>query len=118
KFTEEIQTNRRLDFDQGINLNIPLSDECIEDPSNIRNVDERIEDPMNIRNIDLMHSKIRKEEILVIGMEFETEDDAFKFYNPYAFMMGFSVSKSRTNLFNDGKLRDRIYACIQPKVPM
>ncbi|XP_026399627.1 protein FAR1-RELATED SEQUENCE 9-like [Papaver somniferum] len=107
KFIEGSQTNRRLDFDQGIDLNTSLTDELIEEPENTRNVDESIEEPTNTRNVDLMHFRIRKEEIPVVGMEFGIEDDAFKFYNAYAFMMGFSVRKSRTHLFQDGKLSHR-----------
>ncbi|XP_008240644.1 PREDICTED: protein FAR1-RELATED SEQUENCE 5-like [Prunus mume] len=61
--------------------------------------------------IDLVHSSIRKQLIPVIGMEFETEDLAFKFYNAYAYNIGFSIRRSSFHKFKSGQLRDRLFVC-------
>ncbi|XP_020426620.1 protein FAR1-RELATED SEQUENCE 5 [Prunus persica] len=61
--------------------------------------------------IDLVRSSIRKQLIPVIGMEFETEDLAFKFYNAYAYNIGFSIRKSSCHKFKSGQLRDRLFVC-------
>ncbi|BFG31912.1 hypothetical protein CerSpe_181860 [Prunus speciosa] len=60
--------------------------------------------------IDLVHSSIQKQLIPVIGMEFETEDLAFKFYNAYAYSIGFSI-RSSCHKFKSGQLRDRLFVC-------
>ncbi|CAL9004651.1 unnamed protein product, partial [Prunus brigantina] len=45
-------------------------------------------------------------------MEFETEDLAFKFYNAYAYNIGFSIKRSRScHKFKSGQLRDRLFVC-------
>ena len=36
-----------------------------------------------------------------LGMEFNMEEDAYKFYNKYAFKMGFSVRKDYLNKHKD-----------------
>ncbi|XP_020409148.1 protein FAR1-RELATED SEQUENCE 5 [Prunus persica] len=61
--------------------------------------------------IDLVRSSIRKQLIPVIGMEFETEDLAFKFYNAYAYNIGFSIRRSSCHKFKSGQLRDRLFVC-------
>ena len=40
-------------------------------------------------------------------MEFETEDNAYKFYNTYAFTIGFSIRKSSVDKDSLGKLTTR-----------
>ncbi|KAL6289829.1 hypothetical protein ACE6H2_007339 [Prunus campanulata] len=61
--------------------------------------------------IDLVNSSIGKQLIPVIGMEFETEDLAFKFYNAYAYNIGFSIRRSSCHKFKNGRLRDRLFVC-------
>ncbi|BFG37709.1 hypothetical protein CerSpe_239830 [Prunus speciosa] len=61
--------------------------------------------------IDLVNSSIGKQLIPVIGMEFETEDLAFKFYNAYAYNIGFSIKRSSCYKFKNGRLRDRLFVC-------
>ncbi|CAL9029684.1 unnamed protein product [Prunus brigantina] len=60
---------------------------------------------------DLVHSSIQKQLIPMIGMEFETEDLAFKFYNAYAYNIDFSIRRSRCHKFKSGRLRDRLFVC-------
>lgn len=46
-----------------------------------------------------------------IGMMFQTEEQAFKFYNSYAKRKGFSVRKGHLSRRKDGSVRDRHYLC-------
>ncbi|KAM1244366.1 hypothetical protein COP2_036794 [Malus domestica] len=61
--------------------------------------------------VDLEKTDVRKQLVLVLGMEFETEKDAFEFYNAYAYTAGFSVRKSKAHKNEDGKLMDRLFVC-------
>lgn len=60
--------------------------------------------------MDPLHSNISKENIPRVGMEFESEDAAYEFYNTYALMVGFSVRKSSAHRYR-GTVLDRIYVC-------
>ena len=44
-------------------------------------------------------------------MEFETEDNAYKFYNTYAFSVGFSIRKSSVHKDSLGKVKTRTFCC-------
>ncbi|KAM1631202.1 hypothetical protein ACFX2K_019235 [Malus domestica] len=61
--------------------------------------------------VDLEKTDVRKQLVLVLGMEFETEEDAFEFYNAYAYTVGFSVRKSKAHKNEDDKLMDRLFVC-------
>ncbi|RZC69817.1 hypothetical protein C5167_032967 [Papaver somniferum] len=82
----------RPDFGKGIDLNISLNVDCND-------------------NVQLIHSRMPEDIIPLLGMEFETEEEAYNFYNNYAFNYGFSVRKSKAHLYSDGKVRDRILVC-------
>ncbi|XP_027124148.1 protein FAR1-RELATED SEQUENCE 5-like [Coffea arabica] len=56
-------------------------------------------------------SKLTEDGISELGMEFSIEDDAYKFYNKYAFKMGFSVRKNYLNKDKDGVTTSRRYSC-------
>ncbi|XP_027071912.1 protein FAR1-RELATED SEQUENCE 5-like [Coffea eugenioides] len=49
-------------------------------------------------------------------MEFNSEEDAYKFYNKYAFKMGFSVHKDYLNKDKDGVTTSRRYSCCKEGV--
>ncbi|KAF3439366.1 hypothetical protein FNV43_RR17643 [Rhamnella rubrinervis] len=51
------------------------------------------------------------EELPKIGMLFSNEDEAFKFYNAYAKMIGFSVRKDKYRRLADGSIRKRSFVC-------
>ncbi|KAM2667987.1 hypothetical protein EV2_019613 [Malus domestica] len=61
--------------------------------------------------VDLEKTDVRKQLVPVLGMEFETEEDAFEFYNAYAYTVGFSVRKSKAHKNEDDKLMDRLFVC-------
>ncbi|XP_060973319.1 protein FAR1-RELATED SEQUENCE 5-like isoform X2 [Cannabis sativa] len=62
--------------------------------------------------IELIHSKILDEVIPKVGMEFETEEEAYDFYNSYAYKVGFSIRKSKGQKDNkNGRMIDRIFCC-------
>ncbi|CAL8151977.1 unnamed protein product [Prunus armeniaca] len=63
------------------------------------------------KNIELIHSNMQKKLVPEIGMEFETEEEAFKFYNAYAYGVGFSIRRSKFHKEKCGKLRDRLFVC-------
>ncbi|XP_020587576.1 protein FAR1-RELATED SEQUENCE 5-like [Phalaenopsis equestris] len=47
-----------------------------------------------------------------VDMEFETEQEAYDFYNRYAFEMGFSIRKSSRHLLRKGgEVKDRTFCC-------
>lgn len=46
-----------------------------------------------------------------IGMVFHSEDEAYVFYNTYAFKTGFSVRKGHLGRRKDGTIRDRVFLC-------
>lgn len=47
-----------------------------------------------------------------VDMEFETEQEAYDFYNRYAFEMGFSIRRSSRHLLRKGgEVKDRTFCC-------
>ncbi|XP_027122965.2 protein FAR1-RELATED SEQUENCE 5-like [Coffea arabica] len=56
-------------------------------------------------------SKLAENGTPELGMEFNSEEDAYKFYNKYAFKMGFSVRKDK-----DGVTTSRRYSCCKEGV--
>ncbi|XP_019460155.1 PREDICTED: protein FAR1-RELATED SEQUENCE 5-like [Lupinus angustifolius] len=58
-----------------------------------------------------IHNKIPDEIIPKLGLEFETEDAAYDFYNSYAYRVGFSVRKSKAHNNTKGHIIDRVFCC-------
>jgi len=46
-----------------------------------------------------------------IGMKFPLEDDAYNFYNMYAWKMGFSIKRSNAHKDMSGQILDRLFYC-------
>ncbi|XP_027169253.1 protein FAR1-RELATED SEQUENCE 5-like [Coffea eugenioides] len=61
-------------------------------------------------------SKLAEDGTPELGMEFNSEEDAYKFYNKYAFKMGFSVRKDYLNKDKDGVTTSRRYSCCKEGV--
>ncbi|XP_062114546.1 protein FAR1-RELATED SEQUENCE 5-like [Humulus lupulus] len=62
--------------------------------------------------IKQIHFNIHNEEISKIRMEFEIEEQAYNFYNVYAYKVGFSIQISKGHKDNkDGKIKDRTIFC-------
>nr|XP_027122340.1 protein FAR1-RELATED SEQUENCE 5-like [Coffea arabica] len=61
-------------------------------------------------------SKLAENGTPELGMEFNSEEDAYKFYNKYAFKMGFSVRKDYLNKDKDGMTTSRRYSCCKEGV--
>ncbi|KAL8491283.1 hypothetical protein ACS0TY_023065 [Phlomoides rotata] len=58
-----------------------------------------------------MHLNVPKEKIPKIGMEFESETDAYIFYNEYSKKAGFGIRKHSAHKDNNGRVLDRIFCC-------
>ena len=53
-------------------------------------------EPISINSNDIIHANIEEEEVILkLGMEFETEQDAYDFYNSYAHVVGFSIRRNK-----------------------
>ncbi|KAL8498778.1 hypothetical protein ACS0TY_021923 [Phlomoides rotata] len=52
-----------------------------------------------------------EERIPKIGMEFDTEDAAYNFYNEYAKVTGFSIRRHIVHKDINGRILDRIFCC-------
>nr|XP_027122182.1 protein FAR1-RELATED SEQUENCE 5-like [Coffea arabica] len=63
-------------------------------------------------------SKLAENGTPELGMEFNSEEDAYKFYNKYAFKMGFSVRKDYLNKDKDGVTTSRRYSCCKEERTM
>ncbi|XP_071921737.1 protein FAR1-RELATED SEQUENCE 5-like [Coffea arabica] len=61
-------------------------------------------------------SKLTEDKISELGMEFNSEEDAYKFYNKYAFEMSFSVRKDYLNKDKDDVITSRRYSCCKKGV--
>ncbi|XP_027124340.1 protein FAR1-RELATED SEQUENCE 5-like [Coffea arabica] len=61
-------------------------------------------------------SKLVEDGTPELEMEFNSEDDAYKFYNKYAFKMGFSVCKDYLNKDKNGVTTYRRYSCCKESV--
>ncbi|XP_060959219.1 protein FAR1-RELATED SEQUENCE 5-like [Cannabis sativa] len=59
-----------------------------------------------------IHSNIPDDEIPKVSMEFETEEQAYNFYNVYAYKVGFSIRRSKSHKDNEnGKIKNRTFCC-------
>ncbi|XP_021800758.1 protein FAR1-RELATED SEQUENCE 5-like [Prunus avium] len=97
------QASPKLIFETGVDFNAFADSES--------NEEKLSETTQGNENIELIHSNMQKKLIPVIGMEFETEEEAFKFYNAYAYGVGFSIRLSKFHKEKCGKLRDRLFVC-------
>ena len=48
-------------------------------------------EPISIDSNDKIHTNVEEEVIPKLGIKFETEQDAYDFYNNYARVVGFSI---------------------------
>ncbi|XP_043693069.1 protein FAR1-RELATED SEQUENCE 5-like [Telopea speciosissima] len=100
----EIQTPRRLEVDQG-------EGEChtadLNDDDGLPDYTHPFEDTSK----DLIHSKVPKEWIPEVGMEFDSELASYEFYSRYAGAVGFNVRRDYAHRNKDGAFRDRVFCC-------
>ncbi|XP_075648610.1 protein FAR1-RELATED SEQUENCE 5-like [Castanea sativa] len=71
-------------------------------------------EPISIDSNDKIHANVEEEVIPKLGIEFETEKDAYDFYNSYARVVGFSIRRSKGHKGDkDGsrKWLDRVFCC-------
>nr|KYP45326.1 Protein FAR1-RELATED SEQUENCE 5 [Cajanus cajan] len=59
----------------------------------------------------MIHDTIPSQFISKVGIEFETEDAAYNFYNDYAYRVGFSVRISKGHKDKYGKIVNRVFCC-------
>ena len=52
-------------------------------------------EPISIDSNDKIHANIEEEVIPKLGIEFETKQDVYVFYNSYALVVGFSIRRSK-----------------------
>ncbi|XP_052189986.1 protein FAR1-RELATED SEQUENCE 5-like [Diospyros lotus] len=102
----EHQYRRKLDFDNGENdiLFDTIRTEVDENEDNQAKFDSN-------EYITSIHSKIPVETIPKIDMEFETKEEAYNFYNAYAYKVGFSIRRSKGHKGSDGKMINRTFCC-------
>ena len=93
----EVSSCRRLDFDKVDQI---TNDEVSTPP--VLNV---------IKDINKIHTLIPFELIPKMGMEFESEEDAYNFYLAYAKEVGFGIKRSSFHKDSNGKLMDRVFCC-------
>ena len=55
-------------------------------------------EPISIDSNDKIHANVEEEVILKLGIEFETKQDAYDFYNSYASVVGFSIRQSKGHM--------------------
>ncbi|KAL8505028.1 hypothetical protein ACS0TY_016289 [Phlomoides rotata] len=58
-----------------------------------------------------MHLNVSEEKIPKIGMEFESETDAYNFYNEYSKAAGFGIRKHSAHKDKNERILDRIFCC-------
>ncbi|KAL4332079.1 hypothetical protein GQ457_15G027670 [Hibiscus cannabinus] len=58
-----------------------------------------------------IHANLSDEVIPRVGMEFDTEEDVYDFYNKYAKDVGFSIRKSKGHKDLHGHWLNRVYCC-------
>ncbi|XP_027124120.1 protein FAR1-RELATED SEQUENCE 5-like [Coffea arabica] len=93
----EVSSCRRLDFDKVDQI---TNDEVSTPP--VLNV---------IKDINKIHTLIPFDLIPKMGMEFESEEDAYNFYLAYAKEVGFGIKRSSFHKDSNGKLMDRVFCC-------
>ncbi|XP_062117825.1 protein FAR1-RELATED SEQUENCE 5-like [Humulus lupulus] len=63
------------------------------------------------KHIELVHSKISNDAIPKVGMEFDTKEEAYHFYNAYAYKIGFSIRRSKMHKDLEGRITNRVLCC-------
>ncbi|KAI8525046.1 hypothetical protein RHMOL_Rhmol13G0197500 [Rhododendron molle] len=102
----EFQARRKLDFkDDGdlLEINVVSGDEG--EPNEFQN------SASTMNHIDSIHSRIAKESIPQLNMEFETEEAAYQFYNAYAYKASFSIRRSKEHKDKSGQITSRTFCC-------
>jgi hypothetical protein len=93
------------------NNSITLADDITEDDIEIFKQNEIAENAA----MSLSQDGQRSEYVPQVGMSFSTDDEAHKFYNNYAMIIGFSTIKSGTYMSRNkntmGEITRRIYKC-------
>lgn len=56
-----------------------------------------------------IHSRISSEEILKVGVNFQTEEDVYEVYKAYARQAKFGIRRSRTHRDTKDKILDRTF---------
>ncbi|XP_048323604.1 protein FAR1-RELATED SEQUENCE 5-like [Ziziphus jujuba] len=88
----------------GKDINISLEDEDKKYEGNITGQEK----------IEAIHSKILDEMIPKVGIEFKSEDEAYNFYNAYAYKVGFGMRRSKGHKDQSGKMTNRtFYHCCE-----
>ncbi|KAH7847219.1 hypothetical protein Vadar_023420 [Vaccinium darrowii] len=64
-----------------------------------------------VNDIGLIHSRISKESIPQLDMDFLTEEAAYNFYNSYAYKVGFSIRRHKEHRDKSGKITSRTFCC-------
>ncbi|KAG5521381.1 hypothetical protein RHGRI_033821 [Rhododendron griersonianum] len=105
----EFQSCRKLDFeDDGDLLEINVVSVVSGDegePNEFQN------STPTMNHIDSIHSRIAKESIPQLDMEFGTEEAAYQFYNAYAYKAGFSIRRSKEHIDTSGQITSRTFCC-------
>ncbi|KAL8510725.1 hypothetical protein ACS0TY_017517 [Phlomoides rotata] len=81
---------------------------------NFNEVDHEIEPHVssNMEELSVDHRKASLEErIPKIGMEFDSEDTSYNFYNEYAKVTGFSIRRHIVHKDINGRILDRVFCC-------
>ncbi|KAI8574012.1 hypothetical protein RHMOL_Rhmol01G0320800 [Rhododendron molle] len=102
----EFQARRKLDFkDDGdlLEINVVSGDEG--EPNEFQN------SASTMNHIDSIHSRIAKESIPQLNMEFETEEATYQFYNAYAYKASFSIRRSKEHKDKSGQITSRTFCC-------
>ncbi|KAF7148989.1 hypothetical protein RHSIM_Rhsim03G0106600 [Rhododendron simsii] len=102
----EFQSRRKLDFeDDGdlLEINVVSGDEG--EPNEFQN------STPTMNHIESIHSRIAKESIPQLDMEFGTEETTYQFYNAYAYKAGFSIRRSKEHKDKSGQITSRTFCC-------
>uniref|UniRef100_A0A803PZF9 SWIM-type domain-containing protein n=1 Tax=Cannabis sativa TaxID=3483 RepID=A0A803PZF9_CANSA len=79
--------------------------------NNQRNEDQEATNDYAVKIMQI-HSNIPDDEIPKVSMEFKTEEQAYNFYNVYAYKVGFSIRRSKSHKDNEnGKIKNRTFCC-------
>ncbi|KAL3839149.1 hypothetical protein ACJIZ3_023740 [Penstemon smallii] len=103
-FKDSPTSSRRLDFGQEKNISNGIHEENEKEEQQF--VDLENENVMGDHEF-----KIPKDKIPRIGMEFDSEEMAYQFYNEYARASGFSVRRSSVHKDSQQNIIDRIFCC-------